>query len=214
MVRVPLGYCVDRTEVTRAAYAAWLETTPQAERQSQKCVWNESFVPYRNWPAPELNPSTPVTWVDWCDADAYCRGVGKRLCSELPKAAEARRIGLRSQLSLACATSAENLYPYGNDYDEAACNGFDARNGAPVPVATMKRCQSSAPGYAGVYDLSGNVSEWEDSCLDEAGSGQHTFCRVRGGSFALIGEFLTCHRHQVVTRGNPAADIGFRCCAP
>ena len=46
--------------------------------------------------------------------------------------------------------------------------------GTLVPVASLPGCQG---GYPGVFDMSGNVEEVEDSC-DDAGT-----CYSRGGSF-------------------------------
>lgn len=34
-------------------------------------------------------------------------------------------------------------------------------------------------GYAGLYDMSGNVEEWDDSC--KASTGPDDYCRLRGG---------------------------------
>jgi len=88
MVRLPQGYCIDTTEVTRAHYSAWLATTPSTALQIAECSWNTSFAP---------NPSCmttasvcqsncsdhPQVCVDWCDAYSYCQAMGKRLCGKL-----------------------------------------------------------------------------------------------------------------------------------
>jgi formylglycine-generating enzyme required for sulfatase activity len=215
MVMLPVGYCVDATEVTRAAYAAWLETEPDASNQIPACSWNASFVPYRDWPSHEADTHLPVTWVDWCDAYAYCKAVGKRLCGKPLPRGETRGYARHSQLYAACSSNDTYQYSYGNAYEAAACNTAEAGNGRLVAVATMKRCQSPMPGYAGAYDLSGNVWEWEDDCFDRGQQGgKATFCILRGGSYSLIGEFSRCGRPQAVSRNNPGGDIGFRCCAP
>jgi formylglycine-generating enzyme required for sulfatase activity len=213
MVMLPLGYCIDTTEVTRAAYATWLAAGPSLEHQISNCAWNKSFVPYRDWPAPETDPQLPVTWVDWCDAYAYCQGVGKHLCGAPLNNAGAGAWARQSQSYSACASGGELEYPYGNSYDAMKCNGADSGKGARVAGGTMKGCQSSAPGYGGVYDLIGNVREWEDFCLDPKDIGERTYCVAGGGSYALVAEFQRCGRHQVLTRGNAAGDVGFRCCA-
>jgi formylglycine-generating enzyme required for sulfatase activity len=161
-----------------------------------------------------MDPNLPVAWVDWCDAYAYCKAVGKRLCGEPLKEGNAQGYARHSQQYAACTSNGAYEYTYGNAYDAAACNTADAGNGKPVAVGSMKRCQSSAPGYTGVYDLSGNVWEWEDHCHDRGQQGgKETFCMVKGGSFSLAGgEFSRCARLYSVSRNNPSLDIGFRCC--
>ena len=214
MVRLPLGYCIDTTEVTRAAYAAWLATAPAVSDQISACSWNASFIPPRGWDVPESDPNLPVTWVDWCDAVAYCRAVGKRLCGMPAPGGDAHGYARDSELYAACSANDTSQYAYGNTYDAAACNTADAGNGKPVAVATRRGCQSAAPGYAGVYDLSGNVWEWEDRCHDSGQpGGPNTYCSLKGGSFALIGTYSRCAYPQSSARNNPSEDIGFRCCA-
>jgi formylglycine-generating enzyme required for sulfatase activity len=64
-----------------------------------------------------------------------------------------------------------------------------------------------------VYDLSGNVWEWEDSCNNYAGSGD--YCRLRGGSCNYYDEYLRCAYGDSDTRAlDYSAYVGFRCCAP
>ena len=79
MVRLPEGHCIDSTEVTQGQYAAWLGGAPSTAGQRSECEWNESYEPVCDW-EPETKANYPVVCVDWCDAYAYCQGVGKRLC--------------------------------------------------------------------------------------------------------------------------------------
>ena len=70
---------------------------------------------------------------------------------------------------------------------------------------------TSSTGYAGVYDLSGNVWEWEDSC---SGNGPNANCRVRGGAFySYGGEYLTCGYDNFNYRTSVGSNFGFRCCS-
>jgi sulfatase modifying factor 1 len=45
MVRLPEGYCIDGTEVTRAQYQEWLNTSPSTAGQISDCAWNTTFIP-------------------------------------------------------------------------------------------------------------------------------------------------------------------------
>jgi len=79
-----------------------------------------------------------------------------------------------------------------------------------VPVGTLSSCQSSVSGYGGVYDLSGNVWEWEDSC---SGTGSGATCRVRGGSYINDYNELNCATDRRWYRTSVRSDTGFRCCS-
>jgi formylglycine-generating enzyme required for sulfatase activity len=75
----------------------------------------------------------------------------------------------------------------------------------------MSGCQSSVSGYAGVYDLSGNVWEWEDSCDGNAGNSD--YCRLRGGSDVDNDYPLRCDVDNYNDRDFQYDLFGFRCCS-
>ncbi len=70
-------------------------------------------------------------------------------------------------------------------------------------------------GSVNLYQMSGNVAEWEDSC---AGTAATDTCFVRGGSYADSSLNQQCTSTRNVVRMPPAADpdplkdVGFRCC--
>ena len=120
-----------------------------------------------------------------------------------------------SQWYRACSSGGANTYPYGNTYQATYCDGGDYWNGngptmQTVAVGSLANCVSSTTGYAGAYDLSGNVWEWEDSCN---GTGQTASCDIRGGAFYYIGSRLTCGYGNLDTRNYVDYGIGFRCCS-
>jgi sulfatase modifying factor 1 len=84
--------------------------------------------------------------------------------------------------------------------DTAAMPGV---GGTTVPVGSMIACQSAVPGYEGVFDLSGNVSEWQDSC---DGTGRSGVCLAQGGSF----QYALCHDPE---DGSPVPCVGGGCCS-
>lgn len=81
-----------------------------------------------------------------------------------------------------------------------------------VSGATHKVCAGGSPG---IYQMSGNVAEWEDSC---DGSVANSACRVRGGSYLSANNqaALRCDASRSVTRlptnAEDLKDIGIRCC--
>jgi formylglycine-generating enzyme required for sulfatase activity len=72
----------------------------------------------------------------------------------------------------------------------------------------MAKCEG---GYRGLFDLSGNVSEWEDSCESPSGSGD--VCRIRGGSVDDFNQGLSCGSDYADPRSAVGGGLGFRCCA-
>lgn len=219
MVPVCGGYCIDSTEVTADQYAAWIATNPLAPPTvpGGVCSGKTSYNPGSG------SSNYPVTNVDWCDAYAYCAGVGKRLCGKIGGGSVDYNAGsndaAQDQWYNACVSgNAKNMYPYGNTYQADTCNGADywGPNGytRTLPVGSLSGCTSSVAGYAGIFDLSGNVMEWEDSCTGT--SGENDGCNTRGGWFGQAGTTMSCafdggyFRYGKNHNGN--GSIGFRCC--
>ena len=85
--------------------------------------------------------------------------------------------------------------------------------GEAIPVGEKSMCVG---GYAGLYDMSGNVWEFEDSCA--ASSGSSDFCRWRGGTYVQTnddasGIFLQCNTNNNNSRSETDSSAGFRCCS-
>jgi alpha-tubulin suppressor-like RCC1 family protein len=97
---------------------------------------------------------------------------------------------------------------------EGGCNDY-AGAGTTIAVGSSLGCQSPDPLYAGVFDLSGNVSEWEDSCN---GSGATAKCQGRGWYYYLPGDFLygpgyCADNNSATERSGFDPRRGFRCCS-
>lgn len=222
MVRVgPL--CVDATEVTEAQYQEMLAgATPS---QPPRCAWNESLVPGEAtglspicFPA---GPTFPVGCVDYCDALTFCAWAGKSLCGapgggETPFDAGADRAA--SSWYRACAFGPDDdgggprAYPYGSVYSATACNGRDRDAGRMAPAGATRTCEGATPG---LFDMSGNMWEWEDSCDREDAGADPSLqpCRIRGGSVTDGQEQLRCVSAEAQARRFQQYNVGFRCCA-
>jgi sulfatase modifying factor 1 len=208
------SYCIDATEVTNAHYAAFLATTPPTGGQVPKCSWNSNYTPAGDWPAVG-NDDYPVGFVDWCDAMAYCLWAGKRLCGKIgggPNSPLDVTNASKSQWYNACSAGGTTVYPYGNIYDGARCNGFDHPTEGRIAVASASDCRSA---QVGVYDMAGNVFEWEDSC--SGNSGASDTCFTRGGAYESPQVVVRCDYETQFYRnatGVTGPYLGFRCCAP
>jgi formylglycine-generating enzyme required for sulfatase activity len=201
-------YCIDSTEVTRAQYAAWLATSPSTAQQSAHCSWNTTYVPSSDWP-PVDKTNHPVAFVDWCDAFAFCKAAGKRLCGKIGGGAELNVYS--SQWYAACSENAKHDYPYGDVFNGQTCNGTEMQIEAALSVGTLAGCQSSSSGYSGVYDLSGNVREWVDRC--SGSNGGFDPCDWRGGGYSDAGINVRCISASLLKRLDAYPDLGFRCCS-
>jgi serine/threonine-protein kinase len=181
------AFAIDRTEVTRARYAA--------------CVAARKCKPVPPPPAAAGAPDgeLPVTDVSWADAQAYCRFAGGRLPTEAEWEKAARGPDGRE-------------YPWGAELDCTRANwgNFDGEGpcagknpGRPVRVG-------SYPTGASVYgalDLGGNVWEWVADKYEDEPSRRV----VRGGSCCSFFVGPRAANRNAWAPDHRDADLGFRC---
>jgi formylglycine-generating enzyme len=230
MVVLPTGYCIDATEVSRVDYADFLRAQPAPSSLAQcagddlepGCEWpgfDEAYEKMKNgdqeydWYA--LN--RPATCVDWCDAAAYCERLDKHLCgnhhavgAEFEDFANPNE----SLWSMACTAAGANDYPYGDEFIAGRCvDSTPVQSSAPTqPEAIARRdgCAGNKSMFACIFDLSGNVAEWENSCDSEQAGAR---CHVRGGSYLDSGADVSCAAAATSERStNTDPSVGFRCC--
>jgi formylglycine-generating enzyme required for sulfatase activity len=197
-------FCIDATEVTNAQYFDFLYATDVGP-QPPACSTNDSYVPGGDWPAPPNRADYPVTDVDWCDAWAYCNWAGKRLCGRLGGGAllpGQSSDPSASQWFFACSHGGTRSTPNGS---MTMCNSHSANIGQLLPSGTTQGCEG---GYAGIFDMVGNVAEWIDACVE--GDGGRT-CYLQGGSFADAVQ--SCSTLYSWNRTDSDFDYGIRCCS-
>lgn len=208
-------FCIDSTEVTNAQYAAFINSSPKTTGQPDVCASNTTFVPSNTVPFENIaKTGYPVTYVDWCDARAFCAWAGKRLCGRIGGGSLTSEVDrtdpLTSQLMYVCTKGSTQLYAYGTTYRPGICNA-NGGGGAPFPVNAGGPCVG---GFAGVVYLVGNVGEWTDDCATKMGAGDA--CPVNASSyFQVFGDpkiAQRCDHFDPQLRGDSYEDLGFRCC--
>jgi formylglycine-generating enzyme len=210
-VMVDVGeFQIDATEVSNDQYAAMLEVEFDAAVLPRGCEWKSGFEP-DGW-SDLLHPELPVVGVDWCDAAVFCAWSGKRLCGAVDRGPADWTVAEDPEGDAwyrACSNAGASSFPYGTAYQPGRCNGEDASHGGLTAVGSLAECEG---GVAGLFDMSGNVWEWSDSCEDLEGDAT-TRCRRRGGSHYSDADNLRCGVNSRRPRGERDNGVGFRCCS-
>ena len=199
------AFCIDRTEVTSAQWSAFKDEAVAPASQTADCAWNTSFAV-----GSATRDAYPVVRVNWCDAKAFCRWAGKRLCGAIaggptpPGGAGDPNV---AQWAYACSNRGTTTYPYGNGFQAGACNiAGDA--GSVVPAGSLSTCSTTR----GVLDQVGNVWEWIDHRIaQDAGPTGDTASFLGGESGSPSIYDCAAGSGAGISLRDPL--VGFRCCA-
>ncbi len=132
------------------------------------------------------------------EATNACTASGKRLCTA-------------AEWYLACRGASSYVYPYGNTYNAASCNGLDKGLGAAAPTGSITTCQG---GYSGIYDMSGNLREWTNDPRSDGTPPDPDGYTVRGGAYDNAAPGLRCDfTFAVMPPTFYFQNLGFRCCS-
>ena len=188
------AFYIDEFEVTNADYQKFIDAT--------------GYPAPRHWANrkyPEGEDNLPVVYVNWKDANAYCRWAGKRLPIEAEWEKAARGTDAR-------------IWPWGNEFDITKCNVESWEGSGPKPVGSYSQCVSPY----GVYDMAGNVWEWTDSWYDAYPGSTFTakefgqkYRVLRGGSWYYYDSLnpigARTPSRDIGTEDHLAYIVGFRC---
>ena len=211
MTTTGVRFAIDATEVTVARFNAF-KASQDAGAVFPQCPGKVALGPNTSAGChAATDPDQPVTCVDWCDAKAYCESLGKRLCGKLGGGALVRGTEADpavDEWARACGGPVGSAWPYGGQPMATACNTQEAVKAAPVSVATLPSCVGGEPL---LFDMSGNVNEWEDACV-AADGGTARRCLLRGGSFKHPTSESSCTYVVLLTASAALDDVGIRCC--
>ncbi|HEY0467861.1 MAG TPA: SUMF1/EgtB/PvdO family nonheme iron enzyme, partial [Polyangiaceae bacterium] len=236
------AFCIDRTEVSRAAFVSWIARQPItrtevtcglppgkyhfAETQGTRLVmasdqdpWHALAFASEPNAGPLAHGDLPIVGVTWQAAAQYC--------SESSKTK--KRLPTEEEWEYAARGPHAREYVGGRP---PACLGVDptlqgepifgdpAANSVGLPDALCpnvhgpRAVQSEGDSsWAGVLQLAGNASEWTATAAEPRADRPGTFYVVKGGSWQDSRFWI---RPATVAYGEPlcpSATIGFRCAA-
>ncbi|HVK55422.1 MAG TPA: SUMF1/EgtB/PvdO family nonheme iron enzyme [Burkholderiales bacterium] len=192
------AFYMDKYEVSLSRYASFLKATGAVPALE---YWGD------------INLTTqgdlPVVGITWHEAVAYCRWAGKRLPTEAEWEKAARGADGRT-------------YPWGENEPTADMANFGKDSAKPfTEVVAPVTSHSAGKSVYGVYNLSGNVSEWVADWFEEGfasgdvwnptGPASGKGKVLRGGGWADASGALKTSRRFYVNPEDRAEDRGFRC---
>jgi hypothetical protein len=122
------------------------------------------------------------------------------------------RLCTAAELRQSCEGPSAQVFPYGNSYQPATCNGADKATPAKLePTGSLAACTTAA----GAFDLSGNVTEWTSTKTGETKTNPNfNIYQLHGGSFLSPAIGLECSIDLAPRAAENAIldSVGFRCC--
>lgn len=190
------AYFIDRTEVTAAQFARFVQMTGWVARG-----------PWRQYVNPQ-RMDLPVAGVTAEDAEEYAHWLGKRLPTE-------------EEWEKAARGSTGRVWPWGNNLpDLRTAARFAVTSDSGAMAAPVASCPQGASPF-GVLDMAGNVWEWTGSAYapySGSRAREHLFNEgmrvVRGGSWNTPLSLAVVTTRMPMPPRLWAPDVGFRCVLP
>lgn len=156
------AFYMDKYEVTNKRYKTFVDATGHR--------------PPDHWQGDRIPPGRenhPVVFVDWFDADAYCKWERKRLPAE-------------DEWEKAARGTDKRTFPWGDKFAKEKANTPQYDHKDTMPVGSFENGKSPY----GIYDMAGNVWEWTTDWFNPYPGNKHPdenygekFKSVRGGSW-------------------------------
>jgi formylglycine-generating enzyme required for sulfatase activity len=194
-------FSMDVHEVTVGRYARFLAAT------GRPTPWMWETVNL------EIHGNRPVIGVDWSDAEAFCKWVGKRLPTEAEWEKAARGID-------------ERHFPWGNVQPTGNLANFalGARFSYSQVLMPVGQYDNGKSPY-GIYNLAGNVWEWVQDWYsgsyyeysperNPTGPEEGQFKVLRGGSWSDLPKYLLSYGRFKLLPTTRNSYTGFRCAKP
>ncbi len=199
--KVMLGdFHIDKTEVTNSRYEEFVKATGH----KPPSFWSNQM--YED--SKEKVAGYPVIFVNWEDADAYCKWRKKRFPTEAEWEKAARGTDGRR-------------FPWGSEFDIKKVNALGKYGG----VGPAGHFPEGASPY-GALDMAGNVWEWTadwykqyaDNDFDDEDYGEK-YKTIRGGGWGGIGHYslqayVSTSFRKIAPPDRGFDDLGFRCAWP
>jgi formylglycine-generating enzyme required for sulfatase activity len=172
--------CPEMVTIPAGTHTMFAESLPHAKVTVPRFAIGRTPVTQAQWRAiMGNNPSSfgkcgdacPVEQVSWDDAQAYA----KRLSQ---KTGHLYRLPSEAEWEYACMAGQTTAYCGGDTADDVAWYGNQGKPGGNSGMTTHPVAQKK-PNAWGLYDMSGNVSEWQLDCWKKD-CGSHD---LRGGSW-------------------------------
>jgi len=195
-VTIGLGFWLDESEVTKAAYQKFILSMPEWRKGR---VSDDTYL--KDWEGTTYSGDgdSPVVFVSWTAAAAYAAWAGKRLPTE-------------AEWEYAARAGTKTGFWWGDDFDATKAN-----NGLGVWRAHAS--QSRNPW--GLFNMLGNVQEWtsslyrpypyrKDDGREDAADVSHDRA-VRGGAFNSKSAYLRSANRVQMAPATTDDRLGFRC---
>jgi formylglycine-generating enzyme required for sulfatase activity len=145
------GYWIDRTEVTNAAFQAFVDAGGYTTQE----YWSEEGLAWLDRQNIDRLPKScgqntdndaPRVCITWFEAEAYANWRGGRLPTE-------------AQWEYAARGPESLIYPWGDEWDPELANVVDSTE------ATLVGSIPEGPSWVGAMDMAGNAMEWVQDWL-------------------------------------------------
>lgn len=192
------AYAIDQFEVKADEYAAFLSANPNTRLPGDGVSWARRWAWERRSP-PEDQRGKPISLISRAEASAYCAWRGARLPTE-------------DEWEYAARGPQGLMFPWGSGWVPTFANWFDRpRDGAErVDGAKLWAPPGSYPegrSPFGLFDMSGNVSEWTSSSYQGTG-----LAILKGGSWFTNNPHWLRPAFRYFTDPEERSTIyGFRC---